>query len=88
MKTLARARPRDHDIAAGLPFHELGPGRVTDPRYGAMAGYFYRHPDPVIPGCRLLDEIARTEVYPLEARQRDRGDGSSCPSPRRSHAAE
>ena len=50
MKTLARVRPRDHDIAAGLPFHELGPGRVTDPRHGAMAGYFCRQPRPRHPG--------------------------------------
>ncbi|MBI3104557.1 MAG: hypothetical protein HYY95_03065 [Candidatus Rokubacteria bacterium] len=88
MNTLARVRPRDHEIATGLLFHELAPGRATYQWDGAIPWCIYRHPDPVIPGCRLLDEIARTEVHTLEARQRDRGDGSSCPSPRRSHAAE
>jgi len=33
---------------ADLPFHELSPAKPTYPRDAAMAGYFYRHPDPAI----------------------------------------
>jgi hypothetical protein len=33
----------------GLPFHELRSTGVSYPRHGAMAGYFYHHPDPCCP---------------------------------------
>jgi hypothetical protein len=43
---------------AGLPFHELAWSQLTYPHNGAMAGYFYRDPDPVVPVYWLAEEIA------------------------------
>jgi len=41
----------------GLPFHDLQHAGVSYPRRGAMAGYYYRHPDPVVPVYWLGHEM-------------------------------
>ena len=47
----------------GLPFHELPASGCAYPRRGAMAGYFYGHPDPVLPvywlGAEMVPAVER-----------------------------
>jgi hypothetical protein len=45
-------------VGAGVRLRELPHAGLTYPRDGAMAGYFYSHPDPVVPVYFLRDEIA------------------------------
>ena len=73
---------------AGLPFHELSPARLTYPRDGAMAGYFYRHPDPVIPVYWLADEIAPSVLQAIARYQSGQGLGLPQPDRPASIAAE
>ncbi len=46
----------------GLPFYDLRHTGVTYPRHRALAGYFYHHPDPVVPVYWLVREMAPAVV--------------------------
>jgi hypothetical protein len=41
----------------GLPLHEIPSGGVIYPPDGPVAGYFYRHPDPVVPVYWLIAKV-------------------------------
>lgn len=43
--------------SAGVCLHEIEPAKLLAPADSPMAGYFYRHRDPVIPTYYLTDEI-------------------------------
>ena len=42
----------------GVRLHEIQPARLVYPNDGPVAGYYHRHPDPVVPVYWLVDEIA------------------------------
>ena len=42
----------------GVRLHEIQPARLVYPSDGPVAGYYHRHPDPVVPVYWLVDEIA------------------------------
>ena len=41
-----------------MRLHEIQPARLVYPSDGPVAGYYYRHPDPVVPVYWLVNEIA------------------------------
>jgi len=43
---------------AGVSLHEIEAAKLVSPGDGPLSGYFYGHPDPVIPTYWLTDEIA------------------------------
>ena len=43
--------------ASGLRLHEIPYDSVIYPRDGMLSGYYYAHPDPVVPIYWLADEI-------------------------------
>jgi hypothetical protein len=43
---------------AGVLLHEIRPARLIYPEDGAVCGYYHRHPDPVVPVCWRVAEIA------------------------------
>ena len=72
LRTLATAGPRFAAIkrrlllalrGVGLPLHEVPSSGCAYPRRGAMAGYFYGHPDPVLPvywlGAEMVPAVRR-----------------------------
>jgi hypothetical protein len=42
----------------GVRLHEIQSARLVYPNDGPVAGYYHRHPDPVVPVYWLVDEIA------------------------------
>ena len=54
----------------GVRLHEIQPARLVYPSDGPVAGYYHRHPDPVVPVYWLVDEIAPSVLNAIEQYQR------------------
>jgi hypothetical protein len=51
----------------GVRLHEIQPARLLYPSDGPVAGYYHRHPDPVVPVYWLVDEIAPSVEQAISA---------------------
>jgi len=54
----------------GVCLHEIQPSRLVYPINGPVAGYYHRHPDPVVPVYWLVAEIAPSVERAIEQYQR------------------
>jgi hypothetical protein len=72
----------------GVCLHEIQPSRLVYPINGPVAGYYHRHPDPVVPVYWLVDEIAPSVLNAIKqfhraGEERQVGHPRTLPAPSR-----